>query len=173
MKTRVINLYGGPCAGKSVTAVDIFSNLKKKGLNVELVTEYAKDMTWEDRHNILCDPDYIFAKQHRRQRRLVGKVDIIITDSPLRLSTFYASKYAWTGFPVEQFTDMVNLCDAQFDNFNVFLDRAGEYNPVGRNQTEEEADAFAEEIYNHTKYDLRLTAKDSVSDDIINAFLEG
>lgn len=48
MKTPiVINLFGGPGSGKSTGAAYIFSQLKMKGINCELITEYAKDKTWE------------------------------------------------------------------------------------------------------------------------------
>ena len=44
----VVNLFGTPGAGKSTGAAYIFSNLKMRGINAELVTEFAKDMVWED-----------------------------------------------------------------------------------------------------------------------------
>lgn len=43
----VINLFGGPSTGKSTTAAEIFVYLKKKKINCEYITEYAKDKTWE------------------------------------------------------------------------------------------------------------------------------
>jgi ATP:corrinoid adenosyltransferase len=66
---KVINIFAGPCAGKSTTAAGLFYLMKVSGYNVELVTEYAKDMTWEGRHNILGDQLYILAKQNRRLER--------------------------------------------------------------------------------------------------------
>jgi len=43
----ILNLYGAPGAGKSTGAAYIFSKLKLKGYNVELVTEFAKDKVYE------------------------------------------------------------------------------------------------------------------------------
>lgn len=43
----VVNPFGIPGAGKSAGAAYVFSKLKMKGVNAELVTEYAKDMVWE------------------------------------------------------------------------------------------------------------------------------
>jgi adenylate kinase family enzyme len=63
---KVINLFGGPGSGKSTLAAGLFERMKIQGLSVELVTEYAKDMVWERRGNILDDQLYILAKQHRR-----------------------------------------------------------------------------------------------------------
>lgn len=52
---KVINLFGGPGSGKSTLAAGLFERMKIQGLSVELVTEYAKDMVWERRGNILDD----------------------------------------------------------------------------------------------------------------------
>ena len=45
--TKVINLFGGPGAGKSTTAAGLFYEMKVRDIKCELVTEYAKDMTYE------------------------------------------------------------------------------------------------------------------------------
>ena len=39
----LVNLFGTPSAGKSTGAAYIFSQLKLKGINAELVTEFVKD----------------------------------------------------------------------------------------------------------------------------------
>lgn len=46
-KCTVINLFGGPSAGKSTLAAGVFYNLKCMGINCELITEYPKDKVWE------------------------------------------------------------------------------------------------------------------------------
>ena len=43
MKTIVINLIGSPGTGKSTLASELFSKMKWKGHDVELVSEYAKE----------------------------------------------------------------------------------------------------------------------------------
>jgi hypothetical protein len=72
--------------------------MKKAGYSVELVTEYAKDMVWEDRFNILDDQLYILAKQNRRLLRLKDKVDFVITDSPLLLGLVYTDPLYYPAF---------------------------------------------------------------------------
>ena len=42
--TIVINLFGKPSAGKSICAMDITAKLKRKGVNAEYVSEFAKDI---------------------------------------------------------------------------------------------------------------------------------
>lgn len=129
-KTRVINVFGGPGAGKSTTAAGLFYKMKQKGLNVELVTEYAKDMTWEGRMNVLSDQLYILAKQHRKVSRLEGKVDWVVTDAPFILGLIYAEKdYLKTFEPL-----VLELWES-YENHCFMLDRGDlEYQSVGRNQ---------------------------------------
>lgn len=131
---KVINLFAGPGAGKSTTAAGLFHLMKLEGMNVELVTEYAKDMTWERRQNILGDQLYMFAKQHRRIMRLRGMVDFVVTDSPLLFSILYRE----ADYPAV-FDQMVLAFWNQYDNRNFLLERKKAYLSVGRRQTEDEA----------------------------------
>ena len=85
----IVNLYGAPGAGKSTGAAYIFSRLKMAGVNAELVTEFAKDKVWEESKAVFENQAYIFGKQYFRISRLEGKVDAIVTDSPLILSCYY------------------------------------------------------------------------------------
>ena len=50
---NIINIYGGPGVGKSTGAAMIFAKMKMLGINCELVTEYAKTLTYEKRFEIL------------------------------------------------------------------------------------------------------------------------
>lgn len=43
----VVNLFGGPGCGKSTTMARLFADLKTRGLNVEMVSEFAKDLVYE------------------------------------------------------------------------------------------------------------------------------
>lgn len=80
--TTFINLFGGPGTGKSTAAASLFAEMKKKGMDVELVTEVAKDFVWEERQKTLEIQPYITVKQYRNLFRLKGKVDYVITDAP-------------------------------------------------------------------------------------------
>jgi tRNA uridine 5-carbamoylmethylation protein Kti12 len=131
---KVINLFAGPGAGKSTTAAGLFHEMKCAGYSVELINEYAKDMTWEHRHNVLDDQLYVFTKQHRKQYRLVGQVEWVITDSPLLLCLYYQPK----DYP-KSFSQLVLDMWNKYENYNFFLKRLKPYVEVGRNQTELEA----------------------------------
>ncbi len=129
----VVNLFAGPGAGKSTGAAFLFAFLKLFKVNVELVTEFAKELAWEgDKEFMSRNQLYITGQQVRRMNRLVGKVDVIITDSPIEMAAFYTEE-----------PTLKQLCKeegAKFSNrLDFFIERTKEYNPSGRNQTFEEA----------------------------------
>ncbi len=131
----VVNLFGTPGAGKSTGAAYIFSNLKMRGINAELVTEFAKDMVWEDNKEVFKNQAYIFGTQSFRISRCQDKVDVIVTDCPLFLTVFYNQS------PIlgKQFNDVVFSVFNSYNNINYFIDRVKDYNPIGRLQTEKES----------------------------------
>ena len=140
---KVINLWGGPGSGKSTAAAGLFYEMKKLQLQVELVTEYAKDVTWEQRYNLLDDQLYIFAKQQRRIARLVNSgIQWVITDSPIPLGLVYMKPNSLS----ENFPKLVMEVFNNYDNYNFFLQRQFEYNPVGRNQNLEQAEMYDRKI---------------------------
>ncbi len=143
MKTPiVINLFGAPGSGESTGAAFIFSQLKMRGINCELITEYAKDKTWEKDMEALSCQEYIFGKQSFRMKRCRDKVDVIITDSPLPLGIFYNTN------PVlgEHYENLVLDVFNTYENMNYALVRDKPYNPIGRNQTEAESDEIGDKI---------------------------
>lgn len=133
-----VNLSGAPSAGKSTLAAYVFSKLKMMGVNCELVTEFAKDKVWEKNNEALSNQIYIFAKQYYRITRCAGKVDVVITDSPLFLSPFY-NKDPDIDEPLKE---LVSKIVAKYDNLNYFLRRVKKYNPIGRLQTEAESNEY-------------------------------
>jgi hypothetical protein len=143
-KPLVINLFAGPGAGKSTTAAGVFCLLKLHGINAELITEFAKDLTWEKRERTLDNQLYVFAKQYHRMWRVKDQVEVMITDSPLLLSL----AYGLSGKHEELVLDTFN----QFSNMNFFIRRLKKYNPSGRNQTEGEAKTLDGVIAELLKY---------------------
>lgn len=118
--TKIINLFAGPGAGKSTTAAGLFYLMKVQHYDVELVTEYAKDLIWEGREDFLRNPDqlYIFSQQYRRVSRLVGKVEYAIVDSPLLQTLIYT--------PEDQLPFLNPLISdiwTKFNNINFVLER--------------------------------------------------
>lgn len=141
-KPIVVNLFGGPGSGKSTGAAYIFAMLKMQGINCELVTEFAKDKTWEHNMKALSNQAYVFGKQCYRISRCENQVDAIITDSPLALSVIYNNDPKLG----DTFNSMVLEVFNSYNNLNYMLQRTKPYNPIGRNQTETESDEIGKDI---------------------------
>ncbi|MFP4018747.1 MAG: AAA family ATPase [Bacteroidales bacterium] len=131
--TLVVNLFGGPCIGKSTLATELYSELNKTEYSVELAHEFAKELCWDDSEELLKNQLYILGNQLHRIDRLDGKVDIVITDSPLLLSIVYNEWF--------NNLDAVNLeAHHRYNNFNVLLKRQNfSYDLKGRKHNLNEA----------------------------------
>jgi predicted ATPase len=144
---KIINLYGGPGTGKSTTAAGLFYRMKSKGYKVELVSEYAKDLTYDKRHNILKNnQEYVFAKQLSKIRRLKDQVDYVITDSPLLMQLNYISE----DYDLPILKELIKDAHDLFYNTEIFLKRDLEHHgfqEYGRNQTVEEAMLIDDNIH--------------------------
>lgn len=174
MSCLVVNLFGVPGAGKSTGAAYIFSKLKLAGINAELITEFAKDKVWEE-NSVIFQPDnqaYIFGKQFYRMNRCKDKVDVIVTDSPLLLSSFYNSSEILG----ESFNKMVYNCFYSFNNKTYLLKRVKPYNPNGRLQTEEESNALVTPLIEKLNtWNISYTIRNgdiTGYDDIVNEILK-
>jgi len=139
-KPIVINMFAGPGCGKSTSAAAVFSLLKMHDVNAELITEFAKDLTWEERRRTLNNQMYIWGKQYHRMWRVKDRVEVIVTDSPLLLGMIYGKDNP------DCFNEMILHSFNEFDNMNYFLLREKKFNPKGRNQTEEESKKLDDDI---------------------------
>lgn len=139
MKTIVVNLFGGPGVGKSVVAAGVFCLLKKQGIRTELVTEFAKELTWEKRQIALDNQIYILGKQTHKIMRLEGQVDVIILDASILMSILYQRQNVPEGERIESFEPFVLEVFNSMYNVNFVLPRRFEYQQEGRYQSENEA----------------------------------
>lgn len=134
-------MLGGSGLGKSTTAAGLYHRMKSEGLNVELVREYVKAWAWSGTKVGQYDQIYIFGKQARSEYMLYGKVDYIITDSPIILSPVYEKFYNDGDSMVEvaalKFLEKAENNGIQHINF--LLERKKKFNPEGRYETEEQA----------------------------------
>ena len=166
---RVLNLFGGPGTGKSTTAAGVFNRMKIMGLNVELTTEYAKDMVWEGRDNVLNDQLYILAKQHRKLLRLKDKVDWVVMDSPIVLGLMYRPEGYY-----ENFEPLVMEMWDSYDNMSFLLERSFEYQPIGRIGDESNArrlDCDVQRFLDSKAIDYHTIGINEFNEDAVGAIL--
>lgn len=165
MKTLIVNLLGAAGSGKSTLAAKIFAMLKLKGYNCEYVSEYAKQIVYEENYKKLDNQLLILANQYYNLDVLRDKVDIIITDSPLLLSVFYNENYNKKNtnkIPDNIFEKLTMYCYSTFDNLNFFIKRNHLYKKEGRYQTEEQA-KVEEGIILDTLKDLKVNVQTLLS----------
>lgn len=169
--TTYINIFGGPGIGKSTLAAGIFSEMKRQGKSVELVTEFAKDLVWENRRDTLAVQPYVSMKQFRNLFRLQGKVDYVVTDSPLLKDSVYAHRFT-PDLPQAYHDLLGHLHTSLGDHINIFLTRSHAYDKVGRYQSEDEAIKIDEEIRDtldkYSEKYIECPAKFAVVMEVIN-----
>lgn len=142
MNTIIVNLFGEPSAGKSTVALEVTARLKKKGIKAEYVSEFAKDKVWENNAEVFNCQEYIFGKQSFKIKRLIGKVDVIITDSPLFLSIVYNED------PVlgEAFNKTVFNVFNHYQNLNFLLTRTHKFEAEGRIHDEKQSEEIRRKL---------------------------
>lgn len=139
----LVNLYGAPSTGKSTGAAYIYSKLKLDEINCELVTEFAKDMVWDENKKAIYNQAYVFGNQYYRISRLENKVDVVITDSPILLSIIY-NKDKRLG---KEFIDLVKSVSSSYENrLDILFKRVKQYKTIGRLHNEEQSDKLYNEI---------------------------
>lgn len=131
--TVVVNAFGGAGAGKTVACMDVCQQLKKKGYNAEYVSEYCKELVYENSDMLSGTPDNqfeILKEQMRRMDRMIGQVDFIVTDSPILLNSVYNKALT------PEYEQMVQELFHDYDNFTFFVERdTSHYQTEGRIHT--------------------------------------
>lgn len=142
INTIVVNLFGEPSAGKSTAAMDITARLKRKGINAEYVSEFAKDKVYEQNSEVFKHQEYIFGKQSFKMGRVRDKVQVIVVDSPLILSIIYNNN----GCLGQAFEQVVMNTFNSYNNKNYLLTRHHNYELYGRLHNENEANMVREQL---------------------------
>jgi len=176
--TVVINLLAGSGVGKSTTAADLFAKLKLRSYNAELIQEFVKKWAWLGRKPTGFDQVYLFGKQAQSESCLYGKVDYLVTDSPLILSAFYESYHLKREIVLPA---VFNFLDYAKENGvihkNYFLSRNKPFDPRGRYETAEEASRvdhlLKDFLAKHGVEYKFLEVEDSLRAEAIIADLEG
>lgn len=143
-KPILVNLYGGPGAGKTTTALQLTGELKALGLEAEYVPEYARDLALEGRLIGAFQFD-ILMEQTKRLMRTVGTgLDYVVTDSPILLQSLYARNEADKERAVVLHTALASVFDMW--DFIIMNDRAT-HSMVGRVTDKETAKVLDKQCY--------------------------
>ena len=149
---KVINFYGVPGSGKSTLAAELFVYMKKKNINVEIATEYAKDCIYQERYTTIQDQIYILAKMnHKLQIFKKAKLDFVICDSPLLLNIMYKQhQYMMNYLDDKVFSDFCIGLNDTYDRLNFFITKDSSicYQSIGRIESEEESNRYINKLKN-------------------------
>ena len=136
----LVNFTGQPGAGKSTIASGVFNILKRRNWNVELITEYTKELILQNDQWSLSDELIVFTEKYTRVKRM-EKVDIVITDSPLINSVVYGNA---------QFGDIGSVffehVSKKFDSLYIIVEPVVKYIPFGRMPDQEQAKKAGNDI---------------------------
>ena len=100
--------------------------MKKRDIVTEYVPEYAKELVWDENYEALTNQEAIFEEQAHRINRLIGKVDVIVTDSPVLFSEIYGQNNS------DKFKERIWNEHNSHDNFNLFINRSKKFEKEGR-----------------------------------------
>lgn len=112
--------------------------MKKQGVITEYVPEYAKELVWDGKLDLLNgsfeNQKALISEQARRIDRLIGKVSVVVTDSPILLGLLYQKE------PYEELEDFAHAKYRQHSNFDLLVHRGDFYNfeQAGRIHTPEQ-----------------------------------
>lgn len=138
--TLVINLFGGAGIGKSTFAANLFGEMKAKGYNVELAREWVKLWAYEKRKMTYADQAIVFGHQIQEETQFYGKIDVLITDSPLILSGFYEKLNYKKSAMLPVAKSIMKEAELRGIRYwNLLLTRQFEYQTNGRWQSAEQA----------------------------------
>lgn len=121
MNKLLVNFFGGPGIGKTTAAAEIFVELKKMHVEVELVSEFAKDLVIEHRAEALKHQWYVTGTQAYRIDCAYQHMQVVLTDSPILLGPIYdiESSAALLALSLEY--------HHKYNNLNIVISRSTEY----------------------------------------------
>lgn len=141
--TMVINAYGGPGAGKTTSCLSLVAELKKRGYTVEYVSEYAKELVYDDLTMLDGSKENqlkILGEQIKRMDRYMGKIDFIVTDASILLNPVYLKD------DVPGYDSSIAKIYNHYKNFNFFVNRGEKFVQEGRVENLDESIRKDQEI---------------------------
>lgn len=172
---KIINLFGGPGTGKSTLASGLFYNMKLLNYNVEFVQEFAKELVYENRTNVLKhDQLFVLANQNRNLliKAFEPSIDYIIMESPILLSNVYFNELSI--YSEKIFKDFVLDLFNKYNNINFYLKRSSvkEFSTTGRIHSEYESKLIDLNILRYLESNSINFYKIDIDNNSINKIIE-
>jgi len=157
--TFVVNIYGGPNTGKSVTAAMLYGALAISGKygTVAHVQEYAKELVWKiqkgsvDAQKKLDNQLLVSTVQTDRIVDICGIADIIVTDSPVRAGLIYHNLNVAEGKTEScenKLEVLFKIAERNYNEINIVLerDKSIPFDNKGRIHNEDESHLVDQKI---------------------------
>ena len=153
---KIINLFGGPGAGKTTLAYYLAYRFKQAGFRAELVGEAAREIIYDrnppdpDTGGVarqLIDNQFLISglQSERIQRLFRRGVEVAIADSPLRMGLMYVND---PGMRTALKLAIRRFEEGYPHQLNVRVQRTpGKYDKESRAQTEHEATVLDDKIW--------------------------
>lgn len=161
----MIELLGGPGCGKSTLAAGVFVELKRKGVPAEMIPEHVKYWAWDGHPVGPFDQIYLFGRQARYESRLYGKVDFIVSDSPVIMYPVYEEVYQHHSIIRESVLAFLKYtAESGINRKTFYLPRVVGYEEQGRFETSEmltTIDTHLKQFYDEQGYPYTVLGSDS------------
>lgn len=164
--TIIINIIGGPCCRKSEVAAELFSELKKTGMSVELIHNPIKKYIYTNNLGMMNNQIALFGEHHHMLESYAGKVDCIIQDCSLLFSAVYdnTNNQLFKALVIQEYH--------KFKNLDFYIKRTdAQYQNNGHLHTYEEAvsiDRQIKDVYGFANAGYIEVNADTAVDDILN-----
>lgn len=151
--SKLINIFGSPGSGKSTFSLFLAGEMKLRGLNCEYAHEYIKYLIAKGQCSNFDQLD-ILLEQYKQISAFYYNSDIVVTDSPLLLSTIYGEGYTHQS----QLFSLAHAFNSEFNNFNILIEPPNsreKYKDSLRLQNYDQSlELYEKGFKNLTKYDL-------------------
>jgi molybdopterin-guanine dinucleotide biosynthesis protein len=169
MNRLLVNFYGAPNSGKTVSATSLFAALKKRSVDVVLVTEFAHEKVVEENETALSNQLYIWANQQYKIFSGYRHAQVVVTDSPILLGSIYNKDAS------ESLHDVILTEHHKYTNLNLVMELQDDYpySMVGRIHSLDESKVIENRIFDLLSFhDIPfLTYKDTTEADLVT-FIE-
>jgi hypothetical protein len=139
-QTLVINFVGAPGVGKSLFSALLYAELKLRGLQIEYIQEYVKNLIWQERFEEINNQFEVSYQQYKMLKAVDGKLDYIVTDGSLLLGLYYNEIFPHNVSNVEKTREMIKAKMGEFNSVYIFLEHGDfPFENEGRIHTYEES----------------------------------